>query len=57
MTFQPQKPKDTITIYVATKGSGSELGSFTLDQITQDFAQTEAAKFFERLAAEHTPSP
>jgi hypothetical protein len=57
MTFQPQKPKDTITIHVATKGSASELGNFTLDQITQDFAQAEAAKFFERLTAEHTPSP
>jgi hypothetical protein len=58
MTFQPQKPKDTIVIYVATKGAGSELGSFTLDQITQDFVQSEAAKFFERLTVEHsTPGP
>jgi hypothetical protein len=53
MTFQPQKPKDTILIYVATKGSGSELGNFTLDQITQDFVQAETAKFFERITAEH----
>ena len=58
MTFQPQKPKDTIVIYVATKGAGSELGNFTPDQITQDFVQSEAAKFFERLTVEHsTPSP
>ena len=58
MSFQPQKPKDTIVIYVATKGSGSELGSFVLNQITQDFVQSEAAKFFERLTVEHTtPSP
>jgi hypothetical protein len=58
MTFQPQKPKDTIAIYVATRGSGSELGSFTLDQITQDLVQAEAVKFFERLTAEHsTPGP
>jgi hypothetical protein len=56
MTFQPQKPKDTILIYVATKGSGSELGHFTVEQITQDFIQTEAAKFFERLTAEHSTS-
>jgi hypothetical protein len=56
MTFQPQKPKDTIVIYVATKGAGSELGSFTLDQIT--LVQSEAAKFFERLTVEHsTPGP
>ena len=57
MSFQPQKPKDTIVIYVATKGAGSELGSFALNQITQDFVQSEAAKFFERLTVEHsTPS-
>jgi hypothetical protein len=54
MSFQPQKPKDTIVIYVATKGAGSELGSFALNQITQDFVQSEAAKFFERLAVEHS---
>ena len=58
MTFQPEKSKDAIVIYVATKGAGSELGSFTLDQITQDFVQSEAAKFFERLMVEHsTPGP
>src|SRR5262249_23314324 len=57
MSPQPQKPKDTIVIYVATKGAGSELGSFALNQITQDFVQSEAAKFFERLTVEHsTPS-
>jgi hypothetical protein len=62
MLFQPQKSKDTkskdaIVIYVATKGAGSELGSFALNQITQDFVQSEAAKFFERLTVEHsTPS-
>ena len=57
MSFQPQKPKDTIVIYVATKGAGSELGSFAPNQITQDFVQSEAAKFFERLTVEHsTPS-
>jgi hypothetical protein len=43
---------------VATKGAGSELGSFTIDQVTQDFVQSEAAKFFERLTVEHnTPGP
>ena len=58
MTFQPQKAKDTIMIYAATRGSGSELGSFTLDQITQDAVQAEASKFFERLASEHSsPAP
>ena len=57
MSFGSQKPKDTIVIYVATKGAGSELGSFALNQITQDFVQSEAAKFFERLTVEHsTPS-
>jgi hypothetical protein len=54
MSFQPQKPNDTIVIYVATKGAGSELGSFALNQITQDFVQSEAAKFFERLTMEYS---
>jgi hypothetical protein len=37
---------------VATRGSGSHLGNFTVGQITQDFVQTEALKFFERLTSE-----
>jgi len=52
-----KKPKDAIVIYVATKGAGSELGSFALNQITQDFVQSEAAKFFERLMVEHSITP
>ena len=56
MSFQPQKPKDMIVIYVATK-AGSELGSFALNQITQDFVQSEAAKFFERLTVGHSITP
>jgi hypothetical protein len=28
------------------------LGSFALDKITEDFIQTEATKFFARLASE-----
>ena len=52
MTFQPEKSKDAIAIYAATRGSGSQLGNFTADQITQDFVQTEALKFFERLTSE-----
>src|SRR6516225_3436745 len=57
MSFRPQKPKDTIVIYIATKGAGSELGNFALNQITQDFVQSEAAKFFERLMVEHSITP
>jgi hypothetical protein len=52
MTFQPQKSKDAIAIYAATRGSSSQLGNFTAEQITQDFVQTEALKFFERLTSE-----
>jgi hypothetical protein len=52
VTFQPEKSKDAIAIYVATRGSGSQLGNFTVDQISQDFVQTEALKFFERLTSE-----
>ena len=55
MTFQPEKSKDAIVIYVATRGSGSQ--ELTVDLITQDFVQTEALKFFERLTSElSTPS-
>jgi hypothetical protein len=57
MTFQPEKSKNAIAMYMATRGSGSQLGNFTVDQITQDFVQTEASKFFERLTSElSTPS-
>jgi hypothetical protein len=57
MIFQPEKSKDAILIYMATRGSASQLGNFTVDQITQDFVQTEASKFFERLTSElSTPS-
>ena len=48
MIFQPEKSKDAVLIYMATRGSASQLGNFTVDQITQDFVQTEASKFFER---------
>ncbi len=51
VSFQPEKPKGTVLIYVATIGSGAGLGSFTLDQITEEFVQTEASKFFVRLAS------
>jgi hypothetical protein len=39
MTFQPEKSKDAVQIYMATRGSASQLGNFTVDQITQDFVQ------------------
>ena len=57
MTFQPEKSKDAILIYTATRGSASQLGNFTVDQITQDFVQTEASKFFERLTSELSTPP
>jgi hypothetical protein len=37
---------------VATKVSAATVGSFTLDKITEDFVQTEATKFFARVASE-----
>jgi hypothetical protein len=52
MRFQPEKSKNAIAIYVATRGSGAQLGNFAVDQISQDFVQTEALKFFERLTSE-----
>ena len=39
---------------LATKGSDSELGNFTLDQITEDFVQAKTAKFFERKTGKHS---
>ena len=51
VSFQPEKSKSAVLIYVATIGSGAGLGSFTLDQITEEFVQTEASKFFVRLAS------
>lgn len=51
VSFQPEKSKSTVLIYVATIGSAAGLGSFTLDQITEEFVQTEASKFFVRLAS------
>ena len=41
MSFQPEKVKNTVLVYVATIGSGAGLGSFALDQITEDFVQAE----------------
>ena len=51
MDFQPEKLKDTVLVYAATIGSGAGLGSFSLDQITEDFVQAEASKFFVRVAS------
>jgi len=50
MTYQPEKQKNTVLINVATKASAAPVGSFTLDKITEDFVQTEATKFFARVA-------
>jgi hypothetical protein len=52
MTYQPEKQKNTVLVNVATKGFAAALGSFGLDQITEDFVQTEATKFFARVAEE-----
>jgi hypothetical protein len=52
MTYQLEKQKDTVLINVATKASAAPLGSFPLDKITEDFVQTEATKFFTRVASE-----
>jgi hypothetical protein len=57
MIFQPEKSKNAILIYMATRGSASQLGNFAVDQITQDFVHTEASKFFERLTSELSTPP
>ena len=52
MTYQLEKQKNTVLINVATKASAAPVGSFALDQITEDFVQTEVTKFFTRVASE-----
>jgi hypothetical protein len=52
MTYLPEKQKNTVLINVATKGSAAPVGSFGLDEITEDFVQTEATKFFARVASD-----
>src|SRR5262249_25497420 len=51
MTYQPEKQKDTVLVNVATKAAAAPVGSFSLDKITEDFVQTEATKFFARVAS------
>jgi hypothetical protein len=52
MTYQPEKQKNTVLVNVATKGSAASVGSFDLGEITEDFVQTEATKFFARVASD-----
>ena len=52
MTYQLEKQKNTVLINVATKASAAPVGSFAIDKITEDFVQTEATKFFTRVASE-----
>ena len=52
MTYQPEKQKNTVLVNVATRASAAPVGSFALDKITEDFVQTEATKFFARVASE-----
>jgi hypothetical protein len=39
-------------VNVATRASAAPVVSFDLDKITEDFVQTEATKFFARVASE-----
>jgi signal recognition particle subunit SEC65 len=52
MIYQPDKQKDSISVNAATRASAAPVGSFALDKITEDFVQTEATKFFARVASE-----
>ena len=52
MTYQPEKQNNTVLVNVATRASAAPVGSFALDKITEDFVQTEATKFFARVASE-----
>jgi hypothetical protein len=48
MTYE----QNTVLVNVATKGSAASVSSFALDKISEDFVQTEATKFFARVASE-----
>ena len=52
MTYQPEKQSNTVLVNFATRASAASVGSFDLDKITEDFVQTEATKFFARVASE-----
>ena len=52
MTYQPDKQKNIVLVNVATRVSAAPVGSFDLDKFTEDFVQTEATKFFGRVASE-----
>jgi hypothetical protein len=52
MTYQPEKQNNTVLVNVATRASAAPVGSFDLDKITEDLVQTEATKFFARVASE-----
>jgi hypothetical protein len=52
MTYQPEKQKNTVLVNIGTKGSATAVGTFGLDKVTGDFVQSEATKFFARVASE-----
>ena len=52
MTYQPEKQNNTVLVNFATRASAAPVGSFDLNKITEDFVQTEATKFFARVASE-----
>jgi hypothetical protein len=52
MTYQPERQKNTVLVYLTMKGSNLLVGNFALDKITDDFVQTEATKFFTRVVSE-----
>ena len=52
MTYPPEKQNNTVLVNVATRASAAPVGSFDLDKITEDLVQTEATKFFARVASE-----
>jgi hypothetical protein len=52
MTYHPERQKNIVLVNVATRASAAPVGSFDLDKFTEDFVQTEATKFFARVASE-----
>src|SRR6516162_10356911 len=52
MTYQPEKQNNTVLVNFETRASAAPVVSFDLNKITEDFVQTEATKFFARVASE-----
>ena len=52
LDFSPDRHAPTISIYRATRSESDTEGSYALKEITPDFVQEQALRFFNRLLVE-----